>query len=218
MALADRPDGDLLHVGDALPAEHRAALGQRDDGDGVGQALGEQGGAVDRVHGDVGLGRQAVADPLAGVEHRRLVLLALADDDDAVHVDGVQGEAHGVDGGLVGGDLVALAHPAGGREGGGLGDAGQLEGEVPVEVGAGRASTALFGEHARPPRRRPSVGPIHATAVGRGTRHRRLAQALLFKGESPDIVSGKSPESACRGDLPRACPMRAAQTKSRAYR
>ena len=147
MALADRPDGDLLHVGDALPAEHRAALGERDDGDGVGQALGEQGGAVNGIHGDVGLGWQAVADPLAGVEHRRLVLLALADHDDAVHVDGVQREAHGVDGGLVGGDLVALAHPAGGRQRGSLGNASQLEGEVTIEVSGGVAWATLFCEH-----------------------------------------------------------------------
>ena len=49
---------------------------------------------------------------LAVVEHRRLVLLALADDDDAVHLDGVEHVAHGVDGGLVGGDLVAAADPA----------------------------------------------------------------------------------------------------------
>jgi len=30
VALAGRSDGDLLHVGDALPAEHRPALRQRD--------------------------------------------------------------------------------------------------------------------------------------------------------------------------------------------
>ena len=89
---------------------------------------------------------------LAGVEHRRLVLLALADDDDAVHVDGVQREAHRVDGGLVGRDLVALAHPARGGQGGGLGDAGQLKGEVSVEVACGVAWATLFSEHrALPP-------------------------------------------------------------------
>ena len=34
--------------------------------------------------------------------------------DDAVHIDRVQGKAHGVDGSLVGRDLVALAHPSSG--------------------------------------------------------------------------------------------------------
>jgi hypothetical protein len=46
---------------------------------------------------------------LAVVEHGRLVLLALADDHDAVHLDRVQDDAHRVDRGLVGGDLVP--HP-----------------------------------------------------------------------------------------------------------
>ena len=41
--------------------------------------------ALERVHGDVHQRRGAVADVLAVVEHRRLVLLALADHDDAVH-------------------------------------------------------------------------------------------------------------------------------------
>ena len=50
-------------------------------------------GAVDRVDGDVGLGRRAVADALAVEEHRRFVLLALADDDDAVHRHGVEHDA-----------------------------------------------------------------------------------------------------------------------------
>ena len=75
-------------------------------------ALGCPGGqarALERIDGDVDLGRRAVADRLAVVEHRRLVLLALADDDDAVHGDRVEHVAHGVDGGLVGGLLVAAA-------------------------------------------------------------------------------------------------------------
>ena len=60
-------------------------------------------------------GGAAVADLLAVEEHRRFVLLALADDDDAVHRDGVEDEAHRVDRGAVGGVLVAPAHPAAGR-------------------------------------------------------------------------------------------------------
>ena len=53
--------------------------------------------------------RRAVADHLAVGEHRRLVLLALADHDDAVHVDRVQHGVHAVDRGLVGRLLVAHA-------------------------------------------------------------------------------------------------------------
>ena len=71
-------------------------------------------------------------DVLAVEEHRRLVLLALADDDDTAHAHRVEHEPHGVDGGLVGGDLVAASDPAG-REGRrGLGDAHELERQVPI--------------------------------------------------------------------------------------
>ena len=58
------------------------------------------------------IGVAAVADVLAVVEHRRFVLLALADDDDAVHRDGGQDGAHRVDGRAVGTELVAAADPA----------------------------------------------------------------------------------------------------------
>ena len=77
-------------------------------------------------------GGRAVADLLAVVEHRRLVLLALADHDDAVHRDRVEHVAHRVDGGLVGGLLVAAPdHPRRGQSSG-LGHAHELEREVAV--------------------------------------------------------------------------------------
>ena len=43
--------------------------------------------SVDRVDGNVHRGAVAGSDGLADVEHRGFVLLALADDDDAVDVD-----------------------------------------------------------------------------------------------------------------------------------
>jgi hypothetical protein len=70
---------------------------------------------------------------LAVVEHRRLVLLALADHHDAVHVHGVQHRVHPVDRRLVGGLLVPLPHQASRRQGGRLGDADELEREVAVD-------------------------------------------------------------------------------------
>ena len=88
--------------------------------------------------------RAAVADLLAVEEHRRLVLLALADHDDAVHRDRVEHEAHRVDGGAVGGDLVAAADPAGGGERRRLGDADQLQREVAVGLRL-RGSRAIGG-------------------------------------------------------------------------
>ena len=88
--------------------------------------------AVDRVDGDVGLRRRAVADALAVVEHRRFVLLAFADDDDAVHRDGLEHDAHGVDRGAVGAVLVAATHEPRRGQRGRLGHAHQLHGEVAV--------------------------------------------------------------------------------------
>ena len=127
-----RPHGDLLHVDARARVEHRAAAGDRDHRQGVGLAPRDQAGAVDRVDRHVDGGRAAGAEVLAVVEHRRLVLLPLADHDDAVEVDRVEHQAHRVDGGPVGGVLVAPADPARGRQRGGLGGADQVEGEVPV--------------------------------------------------------------------------------------
>ena len=60
------------------------------------------------------LGTGAVADVLTVEEHRGVVLLALADDDDAVHADGADQRAHGVDRYAVGALLVAAADPSAG--------------------------------------------------------------------------------------------------------
>jgi hypothetical protein len=67
--------------------QHRAARAHGDDGQRVGHVLGGQRGAFQRVERDVDLGAVAVADLLADVEHRRLVALAFADDDDALDVE-----------------------------------------------------------------------------------------------------------------------------------
>ena len=127
--------GHLLHVDAGPGVEHRAALGERDHRERAGHAAGAERRALERVDRDVDHRRAAVADLLAVVEHRRLVLLALADHDDAVHRDRVEHEAHRVDGGAVGGDLVAAADPAGGGERRGLGDPDQLQREVAVGLG-----------------------------------------------------------------------------------
>ena len=83
----------LVHVDGRAGVEHGAARGDAEHADRVGQALGGEGGAVHRVHRDVPLRARAVADPLAVEQHRGLVLLALADDDDAVHPYGAQHRA-----------------------------------------------------------------------------------------------------------------------------
>ena len=127
-----RGAGHLLHVDARARVEHRAAAGERDHGERARHPVGGERRALQRIDRDVDLGRRAVADALAVVEHRRLVLLALADHDDAVHLDGVQRVAHAVDRGLVGGLLVAFADQRRRGERRGLGDARKLEGEIAI--------------------------------------------------------------------------------------
>ena len=74
----------------------------------------------------------AVAHVLAVEQHRGVVLLALADDDDAVHADRGDHGSHRLDGGAVGLVLLTPAHPATTRHRGGLGDAHELEGKVAI--------------------------------------------------------------------------------------
>ena len=102
-----RPDDQLVHVDAGTRVEHRAPVGQRDHRHRVRQALGGQPGAVDRIDGDVHQRPGAGAEVLAGVQHRGVVLLALADDDDAAHRDGAEHRPHRVDRGAV--DLVLVA-------------------------------------------------------------------------------------------------------------
>ncbi len=89
-------------------------------------------GALQRIDGDVNLGRRAVADALAVGEHGRLVLLALADHDESIHLDRLERVVHAVDGGLIGRLLVAATHERRAGERGGLGDAHELKREVTV--------------------------------------------------------------------------------------
>ena len=139
--------GDLLHVDARARVEHRALLRERDHRQCRGHPARREARALERVDGDVDLGRAAVADPLAVVEHRRLVLLALADDDGAVHRDGVEEQPHRVDGGLVGRLLVAAPDPARGGERRGLGHAHELEREVAVGL---VARAHVVGDDSRP--------------------------------------------------------------------
>jgi len=72
---------------------------------------------------DVDLRLQAVADLLAEEQHRRFVLLALADDDGPFHVDRRERLPDGLHRPPVGGVLVAATLQRGGRERARLGDA-----------------------------------------------------------------------------------------------
>ncbi len=126
------PGGDLVHVEHRRRVEHGSAVRHREDRDGVGHALGHQGGAVDGVDGEIAHRPVAVADLLAVVEHRGVVLLALADHHHAAHRHRIDQLAHRVDGRAVAALLVSAADPAPSRHRAGLGDADQLQGQVAV--------------------------------------------------------------------------------------
>ena len=129
-------DGDLVHV-DVGRVEERAAFRHRHHGDGARHVLGAQRRALQRIERDVDLRAAAGADLLADEQHRRLVALALADDDGAVDRQIVQFAAHGVDRCLVGRLLVAAAAQPRRRHRSALGDPCHLQRESAVEHGAG---------------------------------------------------------------------------------
>ena len=178
-----RAGGDLLHVEDGPGIEHRAALRERDHREGRGHPPGGQGGPLERIDRDVHSWRAAVADLLAVVEHRRLVLLALADHDDAVHRHGVEHQPHRVDRGAVGALLLAAADPAAGGERARLGDADELERQVAVRM-----------------RRVPEVVRDHVL-VGLGHGVRGYAAEPLERGGRFSL--GARRRSPPRGSLPR---------------
>ena len=133
-------------------------------------------------------GGRAVADLLAVVEHRGLVLLPLPDHHDAVHRDRVEHVAHRVDGGLVGTLLVAAADHPRRRERGRLGHPHELERQVAVGPGGVAAHARVAGAHRTPggyaaeptparatPRRRPSAGPPPARRTSPRSRRSRRA-------------------------------------------
>ena len=128
-------DRDLVHVHRGPREEHRAALGDRDHGDRAGDSEGCQPRALERVDRHVDLRPEPGAHALVVEEHRRLVLLALTDHDDALHGDRVDHPAHEVDRCRVGSVLVPSADPPGGAHRSRLRHAHELERQVPVRDG-----------------------------------------------------------------------------------
>ena len=169
--------GDLVHVEHRRRIEHRAALTDCDHGDRVGPALGHQRRAVDGVDSDVTVGAVAVTDLLAVVEHRGLVLLALADDHHTTHRHRGEQFAHGVDRGLVATVLVATPNPTSGGQGRGLGDANQLHREVAI-----RCLVGARGHGSETPRRRRCVLVSHPCMSHRTFRRRAGAGRGVAEG------------------------------------
>ena len=102
--------GTFRRLPRSATAEHRERVGQR---------LGAERRAFDRIDGKIDLerGLPAGADRLADIEQRGLVLLALADHHHAFDRQPGKLAIHGGGGGLVGGGLVAAAAPQRGGHG-----------------------------------------------------------------------------------------------------
>ena len=109
---------------------------RREHRDRVRRAGRAQVRALERIDGDVDLRKAAgrpvaqrvrQADLLADVQHRRLVALALADDDRAVDRHRVHDAAHRLDGDLVRVVAIALPHRVRAGDGRLFDDAQELE-------------------------------------------------------------------------------------------
>ncbi len=138
--------------------EQRAALGHRHGGDRARHVLGAQGGALERIDGDVDLRAGIDADLLADEQHRRLVALALADHDGALDRQLVEFAPHRVDRGLVGGLLVAVTAQPRGRHRRAFGHAHDLQRENALQqlrrngdlVDIGHSLKHFLAEHLGP--------------------------------------------------------------------
>ncbi len=115
--------------------QEAAGLGHGDHRQGVVHGLGGERGAFQRIERDIDLVAFAGPHLLADIEHRRLVAFAFADHHGGIHVDGVEGVAHGIDRHLVGVFLAAAPAQGRRRHGRRLGDTGDLDGENSVEHG-----------------------------------------------------------------------------------
>ena len=165
-------DGDLVHVGVGC-GEEAAFLRHRQHGERVGAAGCANRRAFQRVEGDIEAGSLAGAHGLADEEHRRLVPLAFADHHRAVDVERVEAAPHGIDGGLIRGDLVAPADQPGRRAGRGLGHAHRVQRQVAVEgdrlLCHGRPLERFDPDHARRLQYR-----VETVDGGERVHHRRL--------------------------------------------
>ena len=130
LALRRRPDSDLVHVDEWPWVEHRAARRNGHGREGVVGTVGQGTRAVNRINSNVHLRPSPRADALTVEQHRGMILLALADDNDRIHLNGIQHQSHRFNRGTVSSDLIAATHLTTGRQCGRLGHAHQFQRQV----------------------------------------------------------------------------------------
>ena len=121
----------FMYMSGAL--QQAAALGDRQHGQRVRHGLGADGRALERIDGDVDLRALADADLLADVEHRASSISPSPMTTRPLIWTLASSLAHGIDGGLVGGLLVAAAAQPRRGDRGRLGHARDLEHQDAVE-------------------------------------------------------------------------------------
>ena len=143
------------------------------------------------------------ADLLADEQHRRLVALALADDDGAVDGHGVHLVPHRLDGGLIRQVPVALPHRMGAGNRRLLHDAQELEREIrfhlvvlqnrvlhggcPIRGRTRSAETAMVAESGQPanrPRASPRVSPSRCRGAAAADRDLEVVRAAEQRARS----------------------------------
>ncbi len=112
--------------------QQSAARRESDNGQRVRHGLGGECGTFERIKRDIDYRSLAGPDRFTDVEHGRFVALTFADDDAAIHFDGVKRGPHGIDGGLIGGLFIATANLGITGDGGFLSDANDVEAKVEV--------------------------------------------------------------------------------------
>jgi hypothetical protein len=101
-------------------------------------------GAVDGINRDVHQGGFTRTQVFPIVEHWGFILLALANDDDAVHLHRVENEAHRIHGGLIRGVFISAADESAGCQRGRLSHTNQIKRKIASRPGIHHKKVSLL--------------------------------------------------------------------------
>ena len=121
-------DNQFFHV-HVRRVQEAAFIADRHHRQRIGLAHGRHARPFDRVNGDIHRITVAGADLLTDIQHRRFIDFTFANYDGAVDINQVEHNAHGVDGGAVGGIFIAAAQPFIACQRGSLGDTRKFDGQ-----------------------------------------------------------------------------------------
>jgi hypothetical protein len=105
-----------------------ATIAYRQDRQRIGLSHCGHACAFDGIDGNIHRIAQPGTDVFADIQHRGFINLTFTDHDPAINIHPVEHNAHGIDGGTVGGVFVAASQPFITRKCGGFGNAGKFDG------------------------------------------------------------------------------------------